>query len=145
MSSRIVDLDIEPFVAEGWSVQEHRKGGVLDFGQMRFSLHLSSKQSREGRIVGIELYEKLKGLPVLNANLLDWFLRTENQCLIPEDWKGSSVFFWGTIYRHRGGNLFVRSLSQDESGRGWCANWRWIGDFFGKSDPAVFVPPSVSC
>lgn len=61
--------------------------------------------------------KELEDQPVLNANVLD-FLR-EHPELIPDEWKGKFTFFWGTIYRHRDGDLYVRCLYWD-GGR-----WDW--------------------
>ena len=80
-------------------------------------------------IRGTELREELKGKPVLNANVLDYLLKHPE--LIPEEWKGKAVFFWGTIYRDSRGNLCVRCLYWDGSRWYWSHNWLddfWLAD-----------------
>src|SRR3989344_5319984 len=80
--------------------------------------------------------QKLQGEPVLNANILDYLLA--NPQLIPEEWKGKAVFFWGTIYRYRHsyGHLFVRYLYWD--GEQWLWDYRWLDfDFLGGHPAAL--------
>ena len=122
--SKVVDLDANPFVPDGWSVEEHQKGGQFAFDPAKLGLHLSKKQEGDGRIEGNKLREELKAQPVVNANLLDWLYRKENQHLIPDEWKGKAVFFWGTIYRDADGSLCVRDLFW--LGDGWYWGCRWL-------------------
>lgn len=136
--SKAVDLDADPFVPDGWSVEEHGKGGKIDFDPAKIALYLSEGQKDGEWIKGNKLREELKGQPVLNANLLDWYLRKENQHLIPEEWKGKAVFFWGTIYRGPGGNLFVRCLYWYGGGWYWCDGWL-DGGWFSGSPAAVLA------
>jgi hypothetical protein len=118
----LIDLDADPFVPNGWEVEEHQKGGQFTWDASKVSLDLSKKQQR-GVIEGNKLREKLKGQKVFNANLLDDLLK--NPHLIPEEWKQKTngyttyVFFWGTIYRRSDGLLCVRCLF-------WRGDrWRW--------------------
>ncbi len=137
--SKTVDLDANPFVPKGWSVEDHRKGGMLDFDTAKIALYLSEGQKGDKRISGNQLREELKARPVYNANLLDWYLRKENQRLIPESWKKQYVFFWGTIYRSMDGNPCVRYLR-------WCGDgWGWgcrSLDFCWRSGSPAAVPAS---
>jgi hypothetical protein len=83
--------------------------------------------------VGNKLRKELASKLVLNANVLDYLLaHTE---LIPEEWKGKYVFFWGTIYLYSGGRLYVRCLYW----RGDRWNWDcfWLGDVFRDYNPAA--------
>lgn len=114
----IVDLDADPFVPNGWRVEEHISGGKFDLDLAKIALYLDEEQQNGGVIVGNELRKKLKGRSALNANVLDHLL--VNPSLIPEGWKGQLVFFWGTIYRSSGGFLCVRCLL-------WSGDkWRWV-------------------
>lgn len=132
----IVDLDADPFVPDGWKVVKHVKGGQLEFDPAKVALYLDEEQNG-GVIIGHELRGKLKGKPVFNANLLDYLLAHPN--LIPEEWKGKAVFFWGTIYRDSVGSLCVRCLVWDD-GR-WYWVYRWLDGRFDDFDPAA-VPAS---
>ena len=137
LGSKTVDLDADPFVPEVWSVEEHKKGGMLDIDAAKIALHLSDKQKGNGLIEGNQLREELKTQPVLNANLLDWLLRKENQHLIPEEWKGKAIFFWGTIYRNRIGELWVRCL--DWRVGGWYWSGYWLDNVWHSNLPAAVL------
>jgi hypothetical protein len=128
----IIDLDANPFVPNGWAVEEHKKGGLLDLSKSKIALFLTKKQ-KKGAVIGNDLRKDFADQPVLNANLLDFYLA--NQHLIPEDWKGKYVFFWGTIYRDSDGNLFVRCLFWNGGRWGWDCGWL-VGDW-DADGPAV--------
>ena len=131
----VIDCDANPYVPDGWKVEEHIKGGELRWNPDEVELYLCDEQ-KGGSIEGNELRKKLKGQPVLNACVLDYLLA--NPQLIPEEWKGKAVFFWGTIYRNSFGDLCVRCLDWFD---GW---WRWDhywldGNFHGGN------PAALSC
>lgn len=124
----VIDCDAEPFIpfeADGWTVAEHRKGGKLTFDPFKVEFLLASGQEGDSAlgISGYELRKKLIGENLLNANVLDYLHARPD--LIPEDWKQDErgkprfIYFWGTIYRNRSGELLVRYLSW---GRG---EWWW--------------------
>jgi len=131
----IVDLDADPVVPDGWSVESHAKGGKFDFAPGRIGLYLCEEQKNLLNIEGHKLRKKLKNRPIFNANLLDWLLRKENKRFIPEGWKGKDVFFWGTIYRSNGGELAVRRLCV--RGGGWCSQGYHLDYGYGHSSPAA--------
>src|SRR3990167_9669406 len=111
-----IDCNADPFVPEGWSIEEHIKGGLWLWDSTKVVLHLEPEQTT-GYLTGNTLRERLKGKLVLNANVLDYLLaHTE---LIPEEWKRKYIFFWGTVYRDRGGYLYVRCLCW------YCDGWHW--------------------
>lgn len=117
----IIDLDTNPYCPDGWEVVEHKEGGKIkwDIAKQADALYLSKNQ-QGGRVVkGNKLRKELADKPVLNASVLDYLLA--NPHLIPEEWKGKAVFFWGTIYRHSDGSLDVRYL--DWGGGRW--GWDW--------------------
>jgi len=128
----LVDLDADPFIPEGWKLEEHQKGGKDEYNSVKVELYLSKKQ-KSGMIGGHDLRKELKGQPVMNANLLDFYLK--NLHLIPESWKGKVVFFWGTIYRDAGGYLYVRYLYW--AGGSWVWYYRWLFDDWNDSNPAL--------
>lgn len=137
----IINLDKDPFVPGGWEVEEHIKGGQLEWDLAKVALYLSEGQQNGKVTLGNQLREELKGKPVYNANLLDYLFAHPR--LIPEEWKGKFVFFWGTIYRSsgrgRGSGLYVRCL--DWYGRGWLWHYYWLGYGFSGGYPAA-VPAS---
>jgi len=119
----LIDCDAQPFTPDGWTIEMHCKGGVWEWNPEKISLYLSERQ-KDGKVInGNELRKDLENMQTLNANVLDYLLK--NPQLIPEDWKGKAVFFWGTIYRDSGGDLCVRCLDWDGS------QWNWLYDCLG--------------
>ncbi len=104
----IIDCDADPYLPEGWSVEEHTKGGQLEWNPEKVELWVSKHQKSSPVIGGNELRKKLASRPTLNANVLDYLIR--NPDLIPNEWKGTYVNFWGTIYRAQDHVLVVRCL-----------------------------------
>ena len=129
----IIDCDTDPFIPDGWSVEDHTKGGQLEWNPEKIQLWLSKSQKDGGYIEGNKLRKELKSQSVLNANVLDYLLA--NPHLIPEEWKGKYVCFWGTIYRSRSGRLIVRYLCW--RGGGWDWDYDWLGDVWDDHCPAV--------
>ena len=119
VKDHIIDCDADPFTPNGWKVEEHRKGGQLKWDPKKVTLHLSPNQLDNKVVVGDNLRAELANMPVMNANVADYLLAHPE--LIPDEWKGKVVFFWGTIYRHSDGSLCVRFLD-------WSVGrWRWSG------------------
>lgn len=106
-TKHIIDCDSQPSVPQGWSIEEHRSVGKFEWSPEKVSLYLSEYQ-KNSDISGHDLRKELADKPVLNACVLDYLL--DNTHLIPEEWKGKIIFFWGTIYRHLNGELCVRYL-----------------------------------
>ena len=132
IKTHTIDCDANPHVPDGWKVEEHIKGGELRWNPDEVELYLCDKQ-KDGIIEGNKLRKLLKGKPVLNACVLDYLLA--NHQLIPEEWKGKVVFFWGTIYRDSDGYLCVRYLCW-RGGR-WNWNFGWLVSGFGDGSPAA--------
>ena len=130
----LIDCDLNPFIPNGWSVEGHKKGGLFKFDPAKISLYLSKNQ-RKGSISGHDLRKELVDKPVMDANVLDYLLAHPE--LIPEEWKGKYIFFWGTIYRHSVGNLCVRGLGWD--GSKWSWDFSWLGLAFNSGDPAALA------
>jgi len=130
----IIDCNADPFIPDGWKVEEHQKGGNSTFDASKVELYLSKKQ-RSGSIEGNKLREELKGKKVLNANVLDYLLA--NPKVIPKEWNGKAIFFWGTIYRDSDGSLCVRFLRW--GGAGWYWGSGWLGLGFNGGYPAALA------
>ena len=120
----VIDLDVDPYLPNGWKVEEHIKGGQFVYDPAKIEFYLSKRQ-KKGPIGGHDLRKELQGKPVYNANFLDYWLAHPE--LIPEELKGKYVFFWGTIYCDSAGGLDARCLYWDGS------QWRW-GDHWLGSD-----------
>jgi hypothetical protein len=131
----LIDCDASPFIPEGWTVEEHKKGGLYKFDSGKISLYLSKKQKKGGYSEGNDLRKELVNMPVPNANVLDYLLAHPE--LIPELWKGKAVFFWGTIYRISLGGLSVRCLYWLGSEWGWSCHW--LGGNFSSDRPAALA------
>lgn len=129
-----IDCDAAPFLPEGRTVEEHQKGGQMEWDKkaQAKALYLSENQ-KDGKIIGGEdLRKELAGKPVLNANVLDFLLKHPE--LIPEEWKGKKVFFWGTIYRYPDDRLNVRYLRW--SGSRWEGGDRSLGSGWSEANSA---------
>ena len=134
VQEHVIDCDAQPYVPDGLSVEEHRKGGSFKWGAAQVELHLASGQKGDKYIEGNKLRKELASEPVLPANVLDYLLAHPH--LIPEEWKGKYVFFWGTIYRRSHGGLCVRCLYWDDDR--WYWSGRWLGiDWDGRSPAAL--------
>lgn len=129
----LIDCDADPFIPDGWTIEEHKKGGMFKFNPNAISLYLSKKQTKGSSIEGHKLRKELADKPILNANVLDWLLKHPE--LIPEEWKGKYVFFWGTIYRSSRGSLYVRGLNWD--GSRWDWDCGWLDSGFDSGNPAA--------
>ena len=132
-SNHVVDLDADPFVPDGWSVEEHQRGGSFEWNPEKASLFLTEEQSNGSYNRGDDLRKKLEGMNPFNANLLDYLLKHPD--LIPDEWKGKWVFFWGTIYRFSSGFLFVRCLRW--FGDEWHWRYFWLDDDFDDDCPSA--------
>lgn len=130
----LIDCDAAPFIPSDWSVEEHKKGGLLKFSPAKISLYLPDKQ-KKGTIVGNNLRKELVGKSVMNANVLEYLLAHPE--LIPEEWKGKAICFWGTIYRNASGGLLVRYLSYADSK--WYWSCRWLALDFNAGNPALLA------
>jgi len=115
----LIDCDANPFIPNGWSVEEHKKGGMFKFNPEKISLYLSKKQ-KKGSMEGNDLRKELANQPTLNANFLDYLLAHPE--LIPKEWKDKYIFFWGTIYRNSDDHLCVRYLR-------WDGFSKWYSDY----------------
>ena len=136
----LIDCDAPPFIPSrnfGWEIKEHKKGGKLIWNPEMVRLYLSDEQKlceNKGAYTVHDLYENLKNKPVLNANVLDFLL--ENPYLIPDEWKGRQIFFWGTTYSRSNGTPHVRYLYWDDGMR-WQCSWVVINNEFHINDPAA--------
>ncbi len=142
-TTHTIDTDATPNLLSGWKVNSHQgmgeirlelRDGRLFANDREVTRYLSERQ-KTGYIRGYDLQQELAGRPVLNATVLDYLLAHPE--LIPEDWKGKAVYFWGMVYRGSGGKLCVRYLF-------WSGGrWDWVYDrldcFWGSSEPAAVL------
>lgn len=141
----VIDCDATPSIPDGLSILPddeqlpNRVQGAFkwDKESQENALHLDKRQKGGEWIQGNKLRNKLRkalsNQPVLTANLLDYLL--DKPHLIPEEWKGKAVFFWGTIYRDPDGDLFVRFLFW--RGDRWNSSFDWLGSDWNDDRPAA--------
>ena len=135
-----IDCGSDPFIPNGWKIEEHQKGNFIKFDASKVNFYFSRKQ-KNGSIEGNKLREELKEKKVLNANVLDYLLK--NPQLIPEEWKKDEngntryIFFWGTIYRDSIGNLCVRYLCW--RGGEWFWGNNWLSHDFRSDNPSAVL------
>jgi hypothetical protein len=103
-----INADATPQIPSGWSIEEHKPAGLIRWHPSDVALWSSAAQQQGAPIVGTDLRAQLEGRRVLNATVMDYLF--DHPDLIPPDWEGQCVFFWGTIYRRHGG-LAVRALA----------------------------------
>lgn len=124
----VINCDAAPFIPDGFTVEEHKKGGQWKFDPKAVAFYLSKQQKGDKYIEGNKFRKELEGKPVLNANVLDYLLKYPH--LLPEEWKKDEryntryIFFWGTLYRNRVGSLCVRYLYWD--GGRWYSLYYWL-------------------
>lgn len=90
-----IPCNTTPFIPDGLYIVEHRKFDFFNLNPNYTKLDLSRKlrnMSNSGKNIKEHLSKKF----VMNVNILDFII--ENPDLIPENWKGKEIYFWGTIY-----------------------------------------------
>lgn len=145
LKSIIVDTDAFPNLPfdcasvvihlKSGKVKLERRGDDLYVDGRKVVLYLSERQKDGRTIRGYELRDELTGKPVLNANILDALY--EHPELIPDNWKGKVVFFWGTIFRDADDDLYVRCLSFRDSR--WRRHYYWLDYGFSGCYPAALL------
>lgn len=127
-----IDCDADPLVPDGWSVENHQKGGQLKWDPASIELYFSSAQETCG-IRGVNLLEELKDKPMMNANVIEFLIA--NPHLLPEEWKDKFVYFWGTIYWDSNGDFCVRYLDTNDTVLNW--GFRMLRLEINNSSPAA--------
>ncbi|OGZ23302.1 MAG: hypothetical protein A2981_02600 [Candidatus Nealsonbacteria bacterium RIFCSPLOWO2_01_FULL_38_120] len=130
---RIIDCDADPFVPSGFTLMSHRKGGQIIWDPRKAELYLSKGQKNGKVISGNDLDKELANVSgILNANVLDYLLA--HQELIPKEWEGKFVYFWGTEYLSVG-TSYVRYLRR--GGGRWYSYSYWLGYGWDGDSPAA--------
>ncbi len=118
---------------DSWKIESDN--GNCDMTNM--SLHLEPEQ-KDGYIQGTELAKRLKDTG-MSASVLDYLMEHPDE--IPASWKEKTkdgytqyIYFWGTIYRNSGDDLYVRCLCFD--GGRWGQGYSWLDRDFGGNYPA---------
>jgi len=136
----------------GFRTVVHKGMGFLPFDPGRVGQYLTKEQEQDRFVSGYELHEQLQGLPLLNANYLDAWLRLARDLdpkeakdmllkLYPLDLRfdrlgfSQYLFFWGTLYENAAGRRFVRyaCCMTRKSEKGYSG--RMSGGFVGLDSP----------
>lgn len=86
------------------------------------------EQRYGGRIRGYDFFEKIKNSTGFwNGCVLDYLI--ENPKLIPDEWKGLHMPFWGSIFKDEDGELYVKFLYFNSSAgvEKWEVHTLWLG------------------
>ncbi len=130
----LIDGNVQPFIPKDYTLLEHRKNGLWKWKpgikwNFNIKLVLFTGQKKIGGVKGVFIYEKSLSQNVLNANALDYLLA--HQELIPKEWKGKCICFFGTIYRNNLGYRCVRYLEWFNNG--WRCSSRSLELEFGDN------------
>lgn len=134
MSQHLIDCDAAPRPSIGRKVEKHIKGGQLEWSPARVKLYLAKSQKPGKLVEGNKLRKELEGQKVLNGKVLDYLLAHPE--LIPDEWKGNRVCFWGTVYRDIVGRRYIDCLCWGGR-RGWYREDRWLGRVWRNDCPAA--------
>lgn len=133
----IIDCSSRPFAPNRWSIcpEDQLPNRITDkdfeWNPKNLFLYSSDKQ----RITGREFKKELESQKVLPANVLDYLF--EYPELIPEEWKGKSIIFPGTIFRDFQGDQRIRYLE-------WISNeWRRFFVFLDRDEWFFGIEPAV--
>lgn len=139
----IIDCDAVPFIPNGLRIEKNDQLPGRVRGQFVFDndikLYLSPNQQGGKVIKGLKLMNELAKMPVLPANVLDYWLKSPH--MIPDELKKDEngktlyTFFWGTIYRDSDGSLCDRYLYF--YGGEWYSGYGWLGSGWGGDYPAA--------
>ena len=130
MPKHIIKTKI-PWIPNGFTLESHHDNGEVDLSKL--ALHLEPEQEK-GTIKGEVLAERMKEKG-LNSAVLKYL--SDNPKLIPDDWKGKLVYFWGTILRNPHGYRYVLYLY-------WHGDeWNWDSDGWLVSDWDAASPSAV--
>lgn len=137
-TKHIIDCSKLPSCPEGWQILpdseqlQNRFTGKLTWDPTKVLLHLDQGQ-KDGKVIrGHELKKELAKLPchtILPVHVGYYLLK--HQALIPEEWKGKAICFWGTIHRYSDGRLCVYCLYW--YGGGWDWGYYWLDYDFADS------------
>jgi hypothetical protein len=80
--------------------KEQPKNGINEFDINKMQLYISKEQINTGNIAGFAFKKELESKKVPTTAVLNYFLRHPQ--LIPNDWRGKQIYFWGSAYEIAG-------------------------------------------
>lgn len=135
--------DVLPLVTKGFNPTKHKPMKYFPYDPLKIDFYFTDQQ-RYGKISKAhEVYVEMADKPVLNANVLDYYLANPDR--IPDSWKRDDegkiryIFFWGTLFEDFKKREFVRCLFFDESVQKWTSLFYLLCCGIYKDDPAVVL------
>lgn len=116
------------------NILQHRKDGQWKWDPNKVHLYFSDIQQRGESVDGRTLRAELADQPVLNANALEYLFA--HQDLIPKEWQGKDIFFWGTIYQMPDGEEYIGYLASLDDGT-WLRQYYRINESWGDTFAAA--------
>jgi len=143
LGKEFVNTDLAPTCPPEMRVVEHLRMGKVNISKLE--LYLSEEQKKfsvKGGIYRRKLL--LKNKKTINATVLDRLML--DQSLIPESWAKNEegrvqvISFFGTIYAHQNGALYVRIMYPSIQEKKWnfgkcCIN----NDYWDSNNPIVII------
>ena len=114
---QLIDLNAAAAPYPGLTVIEHRESGTFPLNIAGIALWSAREQTTATYLSGYDLRRRIRTKHALNANALDSLLKHSH--LIPSEWKGKQIYFWGTIYRDLNDEQCVRYLYAPYE------TWKW--------------------
>jgi hypothetical protein len=137
-----IDTDLEPTCESYMRVVEHIKMGQIDLSKLE--LFYSKEQMEFAVKGGTHRRNLLKSENVINATVWDKFVINPN--LIPESWKKDPtgrrliiISFFGTIFAHPDGSLYVRTMYFYEKENTWKFGDHCLNDYWERNNPVVVL------
>lgn len=114
----LIDADADPLSNRTFRIKAHQNDEKFIFNPAKIKLYLSLCQ-KDKKLDYYGTREEVTSGHVLNACVLDFLLAYPR--LIPKEWEGKVVFFFGTLYCDTFDSLFVRSLHFHKGE--WLSEW----------------------
>lgn len=114
VNAQKVDSNSEPKIPNNWTlVSDSQAGKGIDLSKITFK----PKPFPEGTDLSATF--KKEAETGISACYLDFFLKKENQRLIPEGWKNIVVIFTGTPFMEGDKDIVYRTMYYDKSSGFW--------------------------
>lgn len=125
-------FDPAKFIGKGWSIAEQdERSLVLSEVNLRNIRLETMLKDGEGSVQGEEKLRRLKKSGHIRLDAKVFYALWENKSLIPESWKGKTIYFDGTILQNPDGNRYVLYLFWSGDEWRWYCLWLkrgWYGD-----------------
>ena len=120
-----IDCDAKPFPQYKFlTIEKHIGYGKLIWDASKIKLYILRSHS-EGNNLDLAVEKEIEEKPILNATVMCWLLQHPD--LIPAEWKGKSVVFWGTIFLEEDGRRYVMCLYWNNIIESWQYKFLHLG------------------